>query len=206
MRLDHLLKKTNGTQTIESLMAILEIDKKKAIKYVARLRKKGYVKTRRLSNNKRIYDISFENRLGGLSYIDIINKNSPIKIITQEIYKIYGKEPSLEETLVYAIKTKSLRVILASLALFKKIRNWPELYRLSIMNHIERQVGALYDLSRRIMKVRKMNKRFRNHALPEKKIRFDYIIPGLKSEDFKEIENTWKIYIPLNKSDLEDYK
>lgn len=206
MKTIDLLKKVEGTQTIESIITLLNVNRDKAIYYIHRLRKKNYVKTKKLSDNKRVYSISFENRLGGVSYQDIINKNSTIKITTSEVYKIYGKEPSLEETLIYAIKSKRLRIVLASLALFKKIDNWVELYRLGKQNHVERQVGALYDLSRTIMRTRKMAKRFRNHALPKKGDNFVYIISGLKSKDFNEIEKTWKVYLPFNNEDLEAYK
>ena len=185
-------------------MSLLSISREKAIYYVYRLRKKGYLKTKR-QGNKRVYYISFENKLGGTSYYDIINKHSPIKISGAEIYKIYGKEPSLEETLVYAVKTKSLRTILASLSLFRKIHNWAKLYNLSKKNHIERQVGALYDLTRRIMRTRKMTKRFLNHSLPKKKDKYVYIINNLSSDDFKEVEKKWKVYLPFNNADLEDY-
>lgn len=206
MKTEILLKRLEGIQTINSVRSILNINKKKAIYYVHRLRKKGYVKTKKLSSNKRVYNISFENRLRGISYYEIINKNSPIKITAPSIYKIYGKVPSFEETLIFAIKTQSLRIIIASLALFRKIDNWPELYKLAKKNHIERQVGALYDLSRKIIKTRRMTKRFRDNALPDKSMAFKYIIPGLKSKDFKEIEKIWRIYLPFNKEDLEDYK
>lgn len=206
METKDILQKLAGIQTIESVMDILKVNKKKAIYYLYRLRKQGYVKTRRQSNNRRVYNISFENKLGGKSYYEIINQYSPIKIATPVIYKIYGKEPSLEETLIYAIKTKSFRTIQASLALFKKINNWVELYKLAKENHIERQVGALYDLTHRIMKVRKMTKRFRSNSLPKEGFKFGYVIPELKSKDFKEIEEIWKIYLPFNKKDLEEYK
>ena len=155
-----ILQKLAGIQTIESVMDILEVDKRMAIYYIHRLRKEGYVKTKRQSNNRRVYNISLDNKLGGKSYYEIINQHSPVKISTPIIYRIYGKEPSLEETLIYAIKTKSLRTILASLALFKKISNWVELYNLAKENHVERQVGALYDLARQIMKVRRMTTTF----------------------------------------------
>src|SRR3989344_3582566 len=124
MEKNELLHKLAGIQTLESVMDILEVDKKMATYYIHRLRKEGYVKTRRLSNNRRVYRISIDNKLGGKSYYDIINQYSPLKISTPIIHKIYGKEPTLEETLIYAIKTKSLRTILASLALFKKISSW----------------------------------------------------------------------------------
>jgi DNA-binding Lrp family transcriptional regulator len=206
MKIKLILKKLEGTHNIESIMGTLGIARSKAIYYIYRLRKQGYVKTKRLDNNRRLYNISFENKLGGTSYYEIINKYSPIKITSQEIYKVYGKEPSLEETLVYAVKTQRLRIVLASLALFKMIGDWPELYRLAKANHIERQIGALYDLSRLIMRTRKMTKRFRNHALPNGNPSFNYVIKGLKSKDFQDIEKIWKIYLPFNKSDLEDYK
>src|SRR3989344_2563595 len=204
MKKTELLKKLEGIQTIESVKDILKVNKKKAIYYIYKLRKEGYVKTKKQSNNNRVYNISLENKLGGKSYYEIINEYSPIKISTPVFYKIYGKEPSLEETLIYAIKIKSLRTILASLALFKKINNWTKLYRLAKENHIERQAGALYDLARKIMKVRKMTIRFRNNSLPKKESKFEYIIPKLKSKDFTKIEKLWKIYLPFNKEDLEE--
>ena len=131
IRTKDLLRKLEGIHSIESIASTMHVSKKKAVYYVYRLRKQGYVKTKKNSKNKRIYYVSFENRLGGKSYIDIINKYSPIKVSSSQDYKIYGKIPSLEETLIFAIKSKNLRVILASLALFKKISNWKELYKLA---------------------------------------------------------------------------
>ena len=119
---------------------------------------------------------------------------------------VYGKEISLEEALVYAIKSRSFRQILSSIALFKKIDNWPLLYRLSKAENIERQVGVLYDLSRKIMKTRKMSQRFRNLALPKRDTKYCYIIGRLDSRDFKDIEKKWKVHIPFNMADLEDYR
>src|SRR3989338_10143850 len=205
METEMFLKKLEGVQTIDSASNILKTSKNKAIYYIFHLRKEGYVKTKRLSNNKRVYNISFENKLKGTTYFEIINEHSPVKIATPITYKIYGKTPSLEETLIYAIKTGSLRTILASLALFKKITNWSELYQLSKKNRIERQVGALYYLAKKIMRVRRMPDRFRNNALPRKEYNFEYTIPGLISKDFKDIEEIWKIYLPFNKNDLSDY-
>jgi DNA-binding Lrp family transcriptional regulator len=206
MKIKELLEKLTGIQTIETIMDIINIDRQKAIYFIHRLKKSGYVKTKRLSNNKRVYAISFENRFRGTSYYEIINKYSPLKIAIPEIYKVYGKELSLESTLIYAIKTQSLRTILASLALFKKIDDWSKLYQLAKKNHIERQVGALYDIAREIMLTRRMTKRFRNNSLPKEDYQWRYIVLGIKSDDFKYVEKKWKIYIPFNKKDLEVYK
>lgn len=201
-----LIKRLEGIQTIKSVMSILKVNKQKATYYIYRLRKQGYVKTKRMSDNTRVYSISFENRLGGVSYYDIINQNSPVKIATPKIYRVYGKRAIIEESLIYAIKTKNLRTILAALALFKKIKGWKALYKLAKRNNIERQVGALYDLSKTIMRVRKMPKGFRERSLPKIGYPYVYVIEGLKSKDFKNIERMWKVHLPFNKKDLEDYK
>ena len=206
MKTELLLKKLEGIQTVDSASRILRTNKDKAIYYLYRLRKAGYVKTKRLSDNRRVYHISFENRLKGTSYFEIINRYSPVKIATPILYKIYGKDPGLEETLVYAIRTGSLRTILASLALFRKIADWGGLYRLAKKNRIERHVGALYDLARRIMRVRRMPDRFRNNALPQQASYVEYTMPRFMSEDFKDIGETWKIHLPFDKGDLGDYR
>ncbi len=203
--LEYKLEKIGGVHTIESIKTLLKVDRIKAIKILSGLRKKGYVKTKRLSNNKRVYDISFENRIGGSNHIEVLNQNSQIKLSGADVVQIHGKEISLEETLISAIKSKSLRQILASLALFKKINNWPYLYRLSKAENFERKVSALYELSRKLMKTRKMTKRFQRLALPKKDAKYQYIIEGLNSKDFKKIESRWKVYLPFNKADLEDY-
>ena len=56
MKTRRLLRKLEGTQTIESVMEILNVDREKAIYHIFRLRKQSYVKTKRLSNNKRMYN------------------------------------------------------------------------------------------------------------------------------------------------------
>jgi hypothetical protein len=55
------------------------------------------------------------------------------------------------------------------------------------------------------MKVRRMTLRFRNLSLPRGKMGYHYTVEGLKSKNFRDIEKVWKIYLPFNKSDLEDY-
>ena len=67
-------------------------------------------------------------------------------------------------------------------------------------------MGVLFDLTRKIIKTRKMTKNFRRRALPKKNYKFEYVISKLKSDDFKEIEKIWRIYLPFNVIDLEEYK
>jgi len=206
MKTQELLTRISGIQTLESIKSALKISDKRAIYLVYRLRKKGYVTTKQGSNHARIYNISKENALGGTNYIDIINKYSPIKLSSSEIYKIYGREVSIEETIVFAIKTRKLRYIIASLALFRRIKNWVELYRLAKKNNLVREIGALYDIVQAAMpRVKKMPRSYFHYAIPKKSDEFIYIIPKLSSVDYSSIENKWKVYIPFNKKDLEEY-
>ena len=183
----NLLRMFKGTHTLESIKDILEENgikptNKKAIYLIYRLRKKGFVKTQKLSSNRRLYNISMENKLGGTSYTEIINELSPVKIWGVEDLRIYGRKPTLEETFIYAIKTKDIRTITAAISLFKKINNWSLLYKLAKKESLQRQVGALYDIAKRIIKTRKMAKRFRNLSLPKKDDKFQYIKEKLLAE------------------------
>lgn len=202
-----IMNKIRGMQTIESIKSILKIGRTRAIYLIHRLRKKGYVITKQNSNNVRVYYISLENALGGVSYIDILNKYSPIKLISSEVYKIYGRDISIEETIVYAVKTRKFRYILSSLALFKKIKDWRELYRLAKRNNLVREIGGLYELvENNFPKIKKIPKFYLNHGLPKKGDKFLYIIHLLNSKDYQVIEKKWKVYLPFNKVDLVEYK
>jgi hypothetical protein len=42
-------------------------------------------------------------------------------------------------------------------------------------------------------------------AQKQKNTQFHYIVDHISSDDFKDIEKKWKIYIPLNRADIEEY-
>ena len=52
-----------------------------------------------------------------------------------------------------------------------------------------------------------MDGRFRRLMMPEADDKFQFIIEGLrtKEEKYKIIEKRWKVFLPFNKNDLEDY-
>lgn len=204
MKTIELLNTIRGIQTIKSVMILLSVNKNKAVYYVHRLRKAGYVKTKGASNKTRVYYISADNRLKAESFYDIINRHSPVKVAPLEETKVYGKKLSEEEALIFALKSGSIRVIIASLALFRHIKNWALVNKLAERG-AKRQVCALYDVAKTIMRVRRMPERFKKGALPRKGDKYIGIIQNFNSNDFQDIENKWKVHIPLNKADLEDY-
>lgn len=202
-----LAKPLEGIYTLETFCKKLNIDKTKAIYILYRLRQLGFVKTTYNSKKKRLYFISLKNKQKGISYTEVINKISPIQLASSNPHYIHGRIPSYEETLIYAIKQNEIRYIIASLSLFKKISNWKKLYALAKKEKLVRKLTALYEVSKiTVKKIRKMPKRFINSAKSEKTKTFIYIIKPYSSKDFKAIEQKWKVYIPLNISDLEDYK
>ena len=207
---EKLAELLQGIYTIKSFADRLKIDRAKAIYVIYRLRKLGFVKTSYGAGNNRIYYVSLRNKLKGVSYTEKINEASPLAsyamVVPSNAYYIHGRVPSYEEALIYAIKQRSVRYIILSLFLFRKISDWNLLYQLAKKEDLVREVVALYETARIIVrKIKRMPKRFINLAKKIKSKNFTYIVRGISSDDFKDVENKWKIYIPLNRADLEEY-
>jgi len=209
MKYNTIIKVIEGTRTIDDVQEKLKIDRSKAIYLLHRLRRLGYIRTTYLPNKKRIYSISLLNKQNGISYLDSFNKNMPnasLKISDDKDYFVHGRKLKAEDELLYALKKRTIRYILSSLFLFRKIEDWSYLYNLAKKENLARQISALYDVARIfIKKVRKMPKRFRRLTTPQKNESYVSIVNGFHSNDFKNIEKKWKVYIPLNRADLEEY-
>ena len=205
MELFNIAKKLNGLQTVFTIAKNLDINERTAINYAWKLRKKGYLKNEP-GGKIRIYRINpLIKKREGYSFYELLNKHSKVKINVIEDYIIHSnKEPSAEEILVRAIKTKNFRIVLASLGLFNKIQDWSKLKHFSKKENIEKKVGALYDVAKETIRVRRMDERTRKGLLKGKG--GGYIIKNMKSKHFKYIEKKWGVYIPFNKSDMEAYK
>jgi hypothetical protein len=174
------------------------------------MRKLGFVKTSYGAGKKRIYRISMDNKQRGISYTDKINETSPsasYALVSSNPYYVHGRVPTYEESLIYAIKQKDVRYTIASLILFRKISDWSSLYKMAKKEKLLPQVVALYEIARKnVRKVRRMPKRFLTLAQKMKTNKFQYIVTHISSDDFKDVEKKWKVYIPLNRSDLEEYR
>ena len=191
-----LAESLEGLYTLETLCERLRINRIKAIYIIHRLRKLGFVKTFYTEGKRRLYSISLRNKQKGISYTERINEVSPVQLASSNPYYIHGRIPSHEEALIYAIKQRDVRHLIASLALFRKISNWSLLYNLAKKEGLINEIVALYELSRKIVKkVRRMPKRFLNLAKKRKAKKFSYIIKHFSSDDFKDIERKWKIYM-----------
>ncbi len=210
MKYEPIINALEGSGTIEDVQEKLKIDRAKAIYILHRLRKLGYIRTKYLPNKKRIYSISPLNKLEGVSYLEAFNNNMPnasLRISDKEDYFVHGRTIKAEDLLIYALKKGTVRYVISSLFLFRKIEDWSYLYRLAKKENLSRKISALYEVARIfIRKVRKMPKRFRRLTTSKKDDKYIFIIKGFSSDDFKDIERKWKVYIPLNHTDLEEFK
>ena len=177
--------------------------------YVSLLRKKGNIKETIYGSRKiRMYKVKTlkEREAGNPGFYEILDKNSKVRIYSPyEDDRIYGRKLSIEEAIIIAINTKEFRTILASLGLFGKVKNWPKLNYYANKNNVGRKVGALYDVAKTVIKVKRMDKRIRNSLL-KSEVDNKYIIKNMKSKNLGHIEKIWNIYLPFNKADLEAYK
>ncbi len=201
--IDKVLETLEGLNTVETVQKKLRITRKTAIKRLYELRKLGFVETSGGGKQPRLYRVSRNKviKIGNPGLYDIVNENSPIKVAKPYEHRVMGKKLTVEEAIIRAIQSRNFRLILASLALFNKVKNWPRLYSNAKKENVRRKVGALYDAARTTIKVRRMDNRTRKLLL---KARGEdgYIIKRVRSKDFKYIENTWQVFIPFNKKDL----
>ena len=206
MELLKIAKELEGVQTVNSIAKQLNVDRRTSINYAWALRKKGFLENV-YGGRVRLYRINpLIKRKTGYSFYELLNKYSKVKLAVREDYIIHSeKEPSVEEILVRAVKNDNFRVVLASLGLFNKIRSWSRLYKFAKNYNVRRKIGALYDVAREIIRVRRMDDKTRKWLLNAKNEEI-YIIPRFKSKSFQDIEKKWNIYIPFNKADLEVYK
>ena len=207
MERGNLVKRLEGKQTIETIASALKVKQGTAANIISKLRGEGYLKTQGGGKQKRIYTISQKKFVKGeKNLFDIINKYSKFKLAPTFKHEIFGKY-SVENALVDAILTRNFRIIFSSLYLFNHIRNWTKLHKIAKSKNVERELGALYDVSRTFIRTRKMPSNIRislKKEMTKKKI----ILKDLKtnSEIAKKVEREWNIIIPFSKQDLEELK
>lgn len=197
-----LLRKLEGLHTVETVAEALNINKQSVLNLLTKLKKQEYVTVQGGGRVKRFYLITMRKqhkRDPGM--FDIINKYSPhMKLNPWYDHQVHGVY-TVEDALIDAIETKSFRAILASLHLFKHITNWPKLYQLAKQKSDWRKVGALYDVARMFLKVRKMPDKYRT---PYKSAILSYLIPPYetKEQDFYTVRNKWHVEIPFKLGDI----
>ncbi|MBI2452474.1 hypothetical protein HYV50_05390 [Candidatus Pacearchaeota archaeon] len=200
--ISEIVRKLEGMSTIETAARVLNVSTRTAINIISKLRKGGYVEYYSAGRKKRIYRIGIlkSKFKGNPGLYETVNKYSKIKLQEPYHHFIHGRKLSIEEALVLAVNSGNFRLVLASLNLFSHVKNWRLLNNLAKKYTLQRNIGALYEVTKKIIKVRRMDERTRKSLFQGNGRK--YIIEGLKSNDFKDLERKWRVKIPLNFNDL----
>jgi len=211
MKSIEIAKKLEGVHTLATAAKSLNVKKSTAVKMLSILRKEGFVETSGGGKKPRLYKIS-PIRIVGKEHIgiyDLINKYSKVKLWEPYKHKVIDRELSVAEAIPMALsiaaKERNFRLVLAILGLFNHVKDWSKLGYYSKKYNMARRVGALYDVTRTIIKTRKMDNRTRK-VLLKGKDKSKFIIKPHKPQYFKYIEKLWRVYIPFHISDLTRYK
>ena len=195
-------RETEGLHTAESFAEELGISRQTAINYLHAMRREGMVSTERGARGRRLYSISplRLREFGFPGLAETISADSPLKL-SSPVRERSDHKITTEEAIAGAAASGDFRMVLASLPLFKKVSDWWGLYRFSRKLGVARQVGALYSLSRLLFRVKSADRRVL--ALMKKaRTKDNFVIKGMKSRDFAELEKEWSISLPFSRSDL----
>ena len=203
--IEEKLRLVKGKQTLETLEEILHLEKRSVYNFLVQLRKKGYVQTVRGSNGKRMYTISTKRFPQGEGMFTLINKYSKMKLAPPFVHIVHGKYGP-EEALIDAIESKKFRVLQASLWLFNHITKWKLLHHLAQKKNSETTICALYDLTRLVLRTRRMPLTMYNNALKKRSKQKILLFPHLHTNDPRviAIEQKWNVSLPFARADLED--
>lgn len=200
---ENVLRKLEGLHTVETAARTLGLTRQSTINLLSRLKKEGYVTVQGGGRQPRFYKITVrKQRPRGTGMFDVINKYSPMKLAEWHDHEVHGPYGP-EEALVDAIQTGSFRAILASMRLFNHVTNWPKLYRLANERGIWQKVGAVYDVAKLFMKVKKQPKLYEHKHAPYKQWQQ---LSQLRKKNFPEIAEKWHVYIPFNPKDVEEVR
>lgn len=192
------IKKLEGKQTVDTASEILNLTRQSTINLLSKLKKQGHVTVTGGGKQKKIYTIKTrkinkENK----GMFDILNKYSKEKINPFFIHEPHF-EYKVEHAIVDLIELNDIRILINMPPLFNQVKNWHLLYSLGKKRKLNKQIGAMYDVSRQLTKVRKMPDNVRSLMLKNKSEKNF----SRSSNTFTEIEKEWNVNIPFNKEDF----
>ncbi len=201
---ESMLRKLEGLHTIETAAEALGMGRQSALNLLSRLKRDGYVTASGGGKQKRLYKITMRKQLPrNPGMFDILNKYNPAFKLNpwfdHQVHGHYGPE----EALLDAIETKSFRAILASLRLFNHITDWKGLYHGAKGKEEWQKIMALYEVSRRNLRAKKIPKRYAKEINPKGWVQLSQL---KKRENFQDIADRWKVYIPFNEKDLQEVR
>ena len=201
MKTEEALRKLEGLHTIETAMDALGMKRQSALNLLCRLKKEGYVRTQGGHKQKRWYWVSMKKQYPrSLGMFDILNRHNPhFQIAEWYDHQVHGHY-SVEDVIVDAVQTRSSRPILTTLRLFNSVADWKRLYELAKEKGCWQQVGALYDLARMHLRVRRIPRAYAK--VQRWKGEWKQLTMLRNRDNFPEIQEKWGVHIPFNRNDV----
>jgi|SRR3989344_4425566 len=201
MNTEEITWKMEGLHTLETFMRELGVKRQTALNILCKLKKEQYCTTTGGGKQPRIYKITMtKQRPRSPGMFDILNKYNPtFKLSPWYDHQVHGPY-GVEEAIVDAIQTKSFRAILATLRLFNHVNNWKKLHRIAREKKCWNKVGALYELAKKIFRTTLLPIIY-NKPSETKKEYLTQTYPT-QEEQFKFIEQKWRVPIPFKWGDL----
>ncbi|HLC65676.1 MAG TPA: hypothetical protein VJI46_06155 [Candidatus Nanoarchaeia archaeon] len=202
-----ILKRIEGKQTADTIAKSLGIKQESALNLIARLKKQGFVATEGGGRQKRIYSISTRRIPAENGMFAVINRHAKAKVVPEFIHTVHGRYGP-EGAIIDAIKLGDIRVLQGSLYLFNHIKDWTRLHALARKHNVEAILGALYDLTRKVIKARKMPIKMRKALLVKRPKKLIELIRGLRTDSkwIGEISAEWGVKLPFSARDVEEMK
>ena len=178
-----ILRKLEGLQTLETVQEALKIKKQSARNLLTKMKKEGHM-TLWAKGRKPMYKITMrKQRKRDPGMFDLLNACNPsFKLNEWYDHQVHGRY-TVEDAIVDAVKTKSFRTCLATLHCFNHITDWKQLYHSAKEKDCWREVGALYDVARIYLKVKKMPERYRKQGFGKNRLNESWKL-CLKLEEF----------------------
>jgi len=194
--LNDLLWKLEGLHTVETVQKELNLTRQSTINLLSKLKKLGYVTVKGGGKQIRLYKITMtKQRPRSEGMWDILNKYSGMMLNPWYDHQVHGKYGP-EGALIDAIKTRSFRITLAAVALYPHIKDWKRVWKLAKKHDVEQEVMALYELSRKYFRVKRIKKQRLS------KLRTKHLVRDYKTKEHNEIYKKYRVHIPFRKKDM----
>lgn len=194
------LRRLEGLQTVETAAAALGYSRQAALNWLSRMKKQYYVTVSGGGKRKRLYKVSQRKQLPRVPGMwDILNKYNPnFQLHPWYDHQVHGRY-TMEDVIIDAIHKRSFRIALATLRLFAHVKDWPYLRKAAKEKNCWQEVGALYDVARMFIRVKRMPERYREGRYSSWKF-----LSQLHKKNFPNISQLWKVFIPFNHNDIRE--
>jgi len=148
-----------GKHTIDTIAKTKNITRQSAINLISKLKKQKLVNAIGGGRQKRIYTIYKTPTEEPNGFYTIVNKYAPDKLVPRYKHYVHGTY-TIENAIIDGLVIGDTRTLQATMHLFRHVTNWKLLFKKAREHNKEKELTDLYQKARKIMRVRRMPKRY----------------------------------------------